>query len=217
MIWFGFEHVDTIRAICFDAFGTVVEITDKRRTFQGLISNIYTDIAIRAMTQPIDLRTALRALDPPPKEEEIVSWEADIAAECASIKLRPGIKTIWATLKRAQLKIAVCSNLAAPYAMPMFDALPDELDGLVLSYRVGLMKPHREIYSLVASQLRLKLSQILFVGDRIEEDVLGPTAAGAPAMPIGEFETFFGFAPSIFAPPNIVELFERIGSVPKAG
>ena len=68
----------------------------------------------------------------------------------------------------------------------------------------------------MASQLRLKLSQILFVGDRIEEDVLGPTAVGAPAMPIGEFETFFGFAPSIFAPPNIVELFERIGSAKDA-
>lgn len=204
--------MDTIRAVCFDAFGTVVEVTDKRRTFQGLFNNIYTEIAIRAMTQPIDLRTAVKFLNPPPKEEEIVGWEADIAAECASIKLRPGIKAVWATLKRAQLKIAVCSNLAAPYAMPMFDALPDELDGLVLSYRVGLMKPHKEIYSLVASQLRLKLPQILFVGDRIEEDVIGPAAAGAPAMPIGEFETFFGFAPSIFAPPNIVELFERIGA-----
>lgn len=208
----GFEHVASIRAVCFDAFGTVVEITDRRRPFQGLVNNIYDDIAVRAMTQPIDLRTAVKLLDPPPKEEEILRWEADIAAECASIKLRPGIRSIWATLKRAQLKIAVCSNLAAPYAMPMFNALPDELDGMVLSYRVGLMKPHKEIYSLVASQLRLELSQILFVGDRIEEDVLGPAAAGAPAMPIGEFVTFFGFAPSIFAPPNIVELFERIGA-----
>lgn len=87
---------------------------------------------------------------------------------------------------------------------------------MVLSYRVGLMKPHKDIYSIVASQLGLKLSQILFVGDRMEEDVLGPIDAGAPAMPIGEFEAAFGSWPSIFAPPNIVRFFERFEAV-KAG
>jgi len=29
--------VTKIRAVCFDAFGTLVEITDKRRPFQALL------------------------------------------------------------------------------------------------------------------------------------------------------------------------------------
>jgi HAD superfamily hydrolase (TIGR01549 family) len=208
--------VTTIRAVCFDAFGTVVEITDKRRPFQKLLQNDYDDVSVRAMTQPLGLRALASQLQPRPLEEVIEKWEEDLEAECASIAPRPSMKSIWATLKRARLQIAVCSNLAVPYALPMIRALPESPDGLVLSYRVGLMKPHKEIYSIVASQLGLKISQILFVGDRQEEDVLGPIAAGACAMPIGEFEAFFGTAPSIYAPTNVVELFERIAAA-KAG
>lgn len=44
-ILFGFEHVATIRAVCFDAFGTVVEIADKRRPFQKLLHNDYDDVS----------------------------------------------------------------------------------------------------------------------------------------------------------------------------
>lgn len=211
-ILFGSELVAAIRAICFDAFGTVVEITDKRRPFQKLIKNDFDDVSVRAMTQPLGLKDLAHQLQPRPQDEVVEKWEEDLAAECASIALRPSMKSIWAALKCAQLRIAVCSNLAVPYALPMIRALPDSPDGLVLSYRVGLMKPHKDIYSIVASQLDLKISQILFVGDRMEEDVLGPVAAGASAMPIGEFELSFSGAPSIYAPANIRELFERISA-----
>jgi HAD superfamily hydrolase (TIGR01549 family) len=211
-ILFGFEYVATIRAICFDAFGTVVEITDKRRPFQKLLHNDYDDVSVRAMTQPIGLRALASQLQPGPQDEMVDKLEEDLAAECASIVVRQGMKSVWEALKRAQLKIAICSNLAVPYAVPMIRALPDTPDGLVLSYRVGLMKPHKDIYSIVASQLDLKISQILFVGDRLEEDVVAPVSAGASSMPIGEFETSFRSAPSIFAPANIRELFERISA-----
>ena len=66
--------------------------------------------------------------------------------------------------------------------------------------------------TIVASQLDLKISQILFVGDRMEEDVLGPIAAGASAMPIEEFAMSLNGAPSIYAPANVRELFGRISA-----
>lgn len=202
----------SIRAICFDAFGTVVEIADKRRPFQKLLHNDYDDVSVRAMTQPIGLRALASQLQPGPQDELVDQLEEDLAAECASIVVRQGMKSVWEALKRAQLKIAICSNLAVPYAVPMIRALPGTPDGLVLSYRVGLMKPHKDIYSIVASQLDLKISQILFVGDRMEEDVLGPVAAGASAMPIEEFAMSFNGAPSVYAPANVRELFGRISA-----
>lgn len=198
-----------IRAVCFDAFGTVVEITDRRQTFKHILNNPYPDLPVRAMTRPVGIRDLAQQLDPKPQEAEILQWEAAIEAECASIRLRPRMKAIWNELRKARLQIAVCSNLAAPYAGPMIQALPASPDGLVLSYRVGLMKPHRDIYSIVALQLGLKLSQILFVGDRLEEDVLGPIDAGAAAMPVDEFMAAFGSSPSIFAPPNVVKFFKQ--------
>lgn len=119
------------------------------------------------------------------------------------------MRSIWSTFRRAGLKIAVCSNLAYPYAKPMMDALPFEPDTMVMSFQYGLLKPHKDIYPIVATQLGLRLSQVLFVGDRLEDDVVGPIAAGASAMPIGEFESAFGSRPSIFAPPHIASFFAQ--------
>lgn len=79
-------------------------------------------------------------------EERLIALEADLAAETASRRLRPRIDAIWSTLRRAGLKVGVCSNLAAPYADALLGCLPDELDAVVLSFEVGLMKPQPEIY-----------------------------------------------------------------------
>ncbi|WP_187640168.1 HAD family hydrolase [Bosea sp. F3-2] len=202
----------TIRAVCFDAFGTVVEITDRRNPFKIVSEHQYHQIALWAMTRPIGIRHLANQLDIRLSEAEILHWQAEVEAECASVKLRPKMRSIWNALKQARLKIAVCSNLAAPYAQPLMEALPATPDSLVMSFQFGLMKPHKDIYSIVASQLGLRLSQILFVGDRLEDDIVGPTAAGASAMPIGEFETAFGSRPSIFAPPHIVRFFEQFAA-----
>jgi FMN phosphatase YigB (HAD superfamily) len=126
------------------------------------------------------------------------------------------MKSIWATLERAQIQIGVCSNLALPYAQPMLDALPCQPDAVVLSYRVGIMKPHKEIYELVASRLDLRISEILFVGNHIEGDLIVPVAAGAHAMSVREFETSFSSWPSIYAPKQIFKLFGRISDAKDA-
>lgn len=215
-ISFGFKHVTTIRAVCFDAFGTVVEIIDRRNPFRIVSEHEYHQITMQAMTRPIGIRQLAAQLDIRLSEAEILHWEAEVEAECASIQLRPKMRSIWNALKQARLKIAVCSNLAAPYAGPMMDTLPAAPDSLVMSFQFGLMKPHKDIYSIVALQLGLRLSQILFVGDRLEDDVVGPTAAGASAMPISEFETAFGSRPSIFAPPHVARFFEQFEAA-KAG
>lgn len=205
-----------IRAICFDVFETVLEITDKRDPYRKLIDNEYDAIAVRALTHPLGMRDLAQQLNPTSSEDTILQWEADLKAECASLKLRPRMKSIWATLQRAQLQIGVCSNLAIPYAQPMLAALPTQPDGLVLSYRVGIMKPHKEIYQLVASQLELRLSEILFVGNHLEGDVWAPVAAGAHAMTVSEFETSFSSWPSIYAPRRVTDLFGRISAAKEA-
>lgn len=205
-----------IRAICFDAFGTTVEITDRRNPFKIVPEHCYHPVAMLAMTRLTTVRQLAKKFDIRLSEDEILRWQDEIEAECASIRLRPGMNLIWAALKQAGLKIAICSNLAFPYAKPMMDALPAEPDTIVMSFQFGLLKPHKDIYPIVASQLGLRLSQILFVGDRLEDDVVGPIAAGASAMPIGEFETAFGSRPSIFAPPHIVRFFEQF-EVARAG
>lgn len=206
-----------IRAICFDAFDTVVEITDKRQPFHALLaSEPSRAAAVQALTQPLGLRELSREIATFIDEDKLAELEADLKAECASTRARPGMDGVWAALRRARLKIAICSNLAAPYEEALIECLPGFPDAFILSFQSGLMKPQKEIYQLVSSQLELKLSQILFVGDSREADVMGPIAAGASAMPIAEFEASYATRPSIYAPSRIVKLFARIAAA-KAG
>lgn len=206
-----------IQAVCFDAFGTVVEITDKRRPFQALLrSEPSSTLTVRALTQSVGLRELSRGMATAEGEERLGELEADLEAECASIRLRAGMELVWATLRRAGLKIAICSNLAAPYEQALLAQLPAIPEALVLSFRAGLMKPQHEIYQMVCSQLGLRPSEVLFTGDSREADIVGPSDAGAFAMPIVEFEASYATRASVYAPPAVVQLFERIAAA-KAG
>lgn len=204
----------TIKAVCFDAFGTVVEIADKRRPYQALLRHERSEmLGAMALTQPIGLRELSKQMARPVSEKLLARLEADVAAECASTRVRPGIERIWADLRRAGFKIAICSNLAQPYESALLEKLPGQPDALVLSFRSGLMKPQQQIYRLVCRELGLQPSEVLFCGDDLEADVLGPGTIDAIAMPIDEFQRSYAGHVSVFAPSEVTELFERIAAV----
>lgn len=209
--------IEEIKGVCFDAFGTVVEIADKRRPFQALLqSEPSSSLAVRALTHPIGLRELSQQMAAPVDEERLVELEADLEAELVSVRLRTGMDLIWRALRKADLKIAICSNLAAPYKPALIAQLPEVPEALVLSFEVGLIKPQQEIYRRVFNELDLRPSEVLFVGDSLEADVVGPGAAGAIAMPIAEFEASYSTRASFYAPPAVAQLFERIATA-KAG
>lgn len=204
----------SIKAVCFDAFGTVVEITDKRRPYQTLLRHEPSEmLGAMALTQAIELRELAKLMARPASEKLLARLEADVAAECASTQVRHGMERIWADLRRAGFKIAICSNLAQPYESALLEKLPGQPDALVLSFRSGLMKPQQAIYRLVCRELGLEPSEVLFCGDDLEADVLGPGTIDAIAMPIDEFQRSYAGQVSFFAPSEVTELFERIAAV----
>ncbi|MDP3256718.1 HAD family hydrolase [Bosea sp. (in: a-proteobacteria)] len=203
-----------IRAVCFDGFGTLVEIGDKRRPFKALLGDIPSSAAVtKALTTPVSLRDLARHLAIAADETRLTQLKADLDAECASTRLRPGIDVLWEKLCELGLRVGVCSNLAAPYEDALVGCLPRAPDALVLSFEVGLMKPQVEIYRLVCSQLNLEPDQVLFVGDSLEADVLGPQAAGLLAMHIDQFEAALAQRSAPAAPLAVAKFFERIGGL----
>ncbi|QEL22925.1 HAD-IA family hydrolase [Bosea sp. F3-2] len=212
MAWGVFSG--SIKAVCFDAFGTVVEIADKRRPYQTLLRHEPSEtLGTMAMTRPMGLRELAKLMARPASEKLLARLEADVAAECASTRLRKGMDLLWADLRRAGFKIAICSNLAQPYENALLEKLPGPPDVLVLSFRSGLMKPQQQIYRFVCRELGLQPSEVLFVGDDLEADVLGPSTIDAIAMPIDEFQRSHAGHVSFFAPSEVTELFERIATV----
>ncbi|WP_282568844.1 HAD family hydrolase [Bosea sp. BK604] len=207
-----------IRAVCFDGFGTVVEIRDRRRPFQALLAGgSSSGWAAKALTRRTGLSELARDLANSPSEERMAELEADLEAECASTRQRPGMDEVWDTLRRLGLKIGVCSNLASAYEHALLGCLPRVPDALVLSFQAGIMKPQIEIYQLVCERLNLEPGQILFVGDSLEADVLGPRRAGLFAMSIGEFELALAEGLTPDTPGAIAELFEQIAALRKLG
>jgi FMN phosphatase YigB (HAD superfamily) len=52
------------------------------------------------------------------------------------------------------------------------------VDAVVLSCELGVRKPHPAVYAATAAALGAEPGDVMFVGDRLREDVDGPAAAG---------------------------------------
>lgn len=178
-----------IQAVCFDAFGTLVEIANKRQPFRKLLRGREKSVtAEEVLTTPLSLHEVAQRVNYHPGDVCFLELEADLHAECASVRLRRETAKIWSFLRGGGLRIGVCSNLALPYGGPLLSALPELPDAVILSYEVGLVKPDPAMFRLVCERLGLQPEEILFVGDTPSADIEGPRAIGMPAILISEFE-----------------------------
>lgn len=180
------------RAVAFDAVGTLVEITDKRRPYARLLALASSDVRHRlrerVMRESVTLDDCLREAGAAIGEDETASLRADLEAELGSIRLRPRTAELWDRLRGQGVPIAVCSNLAAPQR-PARAGPPAGPPGR----RRPILR--RRLPETRACDLRRRRGRpwpapaaILFSGDTPEADVEGPRAAGLQAVLIGKLE-----------------------------
>jgi HAD superfamily hydrolase (TIGR01509 family) len=85
-------------------------------------------------------------------------------------------------LRARGLKLALVSNTASPQWLlePILErqGLVERLDAIVLSSEVGKRKPHPAIFERALEDLGVEAADALFVGDRLEADVLGASRVG---------------------------------------
>ena len=85
-------------------------------------------------------------------------------------------------LRSRGLKLALVSNTASPEWLlrPVLEqqGLVERLDAIVLSSEVGKRKPHPAIFEQALSELSVRAGEALFVGDRLDADVLGTSRLG---------------------------------------
>jgi putative hydrolase of the HAD superfamily len=85
-------------------------------------------------------------------------------------------------LRARGLKLALVSNTASPkwLLQPILErqGIAERIDAIVLSSEVGKRKPHPAIFERALSELDVDASDALFVGDRLEADVLGAARVG---------------------------------------
>lgn len=95
-------------------------------------------------------------------------------------------------LKSSGFVVVVVSNVPEHYmaSEPLKRlGLSDYVDEVVTSARLGLRKPHPLVY--LKALERARASHAVFVGDNVENDVLGPLSLGIPAIHIARSGVMF--------------------------
>lgn len=183
------QSLNGIKAVVFDVFGTMAEIGEKRRPYARVLDLLATQGRWRDWTDPgrimtsnVGLAGVAPMLGKSLPADELAEIELDLYAELATIHLFPEVAATLKALRDAGYKIGLCSNLAAPYALPIKLLLPFQLDAYAWSFEVGAAKPESEIFTKVCSDLGCEPGEVLMVGDTWEADFLGPRRIGMQAL-----------------------------------
>ncbi|MEE3508283.1 HAD-IA family hydrolase [Pseudomonas sp. 10C3] len=110
-------------------------------------------------------------------------------------------------LQREGVRVAVCSNLAAPYAAPIKRLYPN-LDAYGFSFQLGMMKPDKRIYRATCELAGARADdyfgsdRVLMIGDSPKCDKAGARAAGVRGfllnrIGVGDFKSLIEFAEAI--------------------
>lgn len=177
-----------IRAIAFDVFGTLVRIARPRRPYRRLLRLLQAqgrppqpDDAARLMARPLTLAQAAQALDARLPPATLAALQAELDIELASITAFPDTPLALPALRARGLRIALCSNLAAPYGPPALARLPLRPDFCAWSYAAGAIKPQAAIYTYLCEGLGCAPDEVLMIGDTPKADLHGPRAFGMQA------------------------------------
>ncbi|OPA96916.1 hypothetical protein BFW87_11395 [Pseudomonas fluorescens] len=197
-----------VSAAIFDAFGTLVKI--------GVGTNPYRKIlkigieqgrrpkatdAEDLLSMPMDLRQAADYFGISVETDFMNRLEDGLREELAAIQAYPdGIAAV-ATLQAAGLKVAVCSNLAQPYASAIERLYPN-LDGYAYSFAIRAIKPSFKIYQHVTQLVGTSPGETWMIGDSQRCDCDGPLGFGMHGFYLdrkggGSYTTLQAFAEDI--------------------
>ncbi|CAM5377375.1 HAD family hydrolase [Eoetvoesiella caeni] len=178
-----------VKAVVFDVYGTLVDVQDRRRPYAQLLQWLAkagrvpcADDAAQVMSHLAGLEGTAHLFGIKLPDSVLVSLKKDLFAELASVTLYPDARRALTSLRERGIQIGVCSNLAGPYVIPVLELLPFPLGAYVWSFNVGAIKPDPAMYRAVCQSLRCAPADVLFVGDTVEADYVGPRAIGMRAL-----------------------------------
>ena len=160
--------------------------------FWQLLNRSYEEERIEELDAGLLFRSGLEALGLMVDDallEEIILIEEEVGY---SLRERaPEASEVAAALRAQKLKLGLVSNYCSLPSVVRRHARQAELlqlvDESIFSCELGLRKPHPRIYQTVLERLNVPPEAVVFVGDRLREDVMGPKALGMRAILTQQF------------------------------
>lgn len=180
---------NNIQMVVFDLFGTLIRFGDGHHPFREVHrwakehdQNTEKYNARNLLTINGDLETLMGKVGLTLPNNVLVQCQKNIQKDLDGLTLfDDALPTLFA-LKAAGIRLALCSNLAQPYAV-VIDRFLHQFDMLkCLSFEVGAIKPEIEIYEWLTLKSGLKPQNTLFVGDTKLADYEGPRSYGFHAL-----------------------------------
>lgn len=171
-----------IQAVIFDAFGTLVRPVGLHGPYFKLSRLIpSTSYLLKRHELMTTDRSFGYFVEDAGSSIEMLELQKELDGEVAAITLYDDVTAYVDVLKWKGYKVGVCSNLAHAYGAAVKRLLPD-VDGMFLSYELGILKPDPAIYLHAARALGVEPSECLFVGDSPGADVKGPAKVGMHSL-----------------------------------
>ncbi len=155
-----------MKAIILDAFGTIMDIGKPTHPYKRAGADrkvMMGNVPLAELTSDPDILLSL--------EEELKS--IFIYAE------------VWRFIelcREREIKVAIGSNLAMPYAAVVRETFGAHVDHLHLSCEVGLIKPDPKFFLTACEALDTLPEDTMMIGDSLASDFDGATNAGLNAM-----------------------------------
>ncbi|MDC6378870.1 HAD family hydrolase [Pseudomonas graminis] len=181
-----------IDGVVFDAFGTVLRITQRTNAYGQLLREgrrqglqLAPDSIRMAMTTNHSFDEIASQLGVVLTRAKRLELSTGLKRELASIQAFPDAKAAITLLQQAGVKVGICSNLAASYGPVVREIFP-HLDGYAFSFELGVMKPEPAIYHAICNQIGVEpghgfgseRGRVLMIGDSPSCDRDGPRAVG---------------------------------------
>ncbi|MQA98287.1 MAG: HAD-IA family hydrolase [Streptosporangiales bacterium] len=178
-----------IKAVAFDIGETLIDETriwsrwaDRlgvtRLTFLGLLG------AMAAADRPIS--GAFEIVAPGfDVDAELAAWAAEdpdgLRENFDAADLYPDVRDCLAALRAAGLRVVIAGN-QPPQAGPALERMDLGADLIATSAGWGVSKPEPEFFARTVEACGCASEEVLYVGDRLDNDVLPATAAGLGAV-----------------------------------
>lgn len=177
--------------IIFDAFGTLLEIKNRRSPYLEILREgrrqgrrPQADDSYHLMTHSLGLQEAADYFGIELSPELLQRAKRNLEEELANISAFPDAIEAVALLQGAGLRLGVCSNLAQPYGASIRYHFPS-LDAYGFSFEIGSVKPEPMIYQTTCKLLGVQAgcgfggqARVMMIGDSQRCDRDGPRGVG---------------------------------------